>query len=96
MPASQAGRRRFEPGHPLQPLRGPVGPCRDSVVRCPTCKKDFEADSSAALPFCSERCRLSDLGKWLNEEYRIPGEPAAVAEQSDEDTLSTGEREPEG
>jgi endogenous inhibitor of DNA gyrase (YacG/DUF329 family) len=24
------------------------------------------------MPFCSERCRLIDLGKWLNEEYRLP------------------------
>ena len=27
------------------------------------------------LPFCSERCRLIDLGKWLDGERRIPGEP---------------------
>lgn len=26
-----------------------------------------------AYPFCSDRCRLIDLGKWLGEEYRIPG-----------------------
>ncbi|MEO8519915.1 MAG: DNA gyrase inhibitor YacG [Acidobacteriota bacterium] len=26
-------------------------------------------------PFCSERCKLADLGRWLSEEYRIPGEP---------------------
>jgi uncharacterized protein len=26
-----------------------------------------------AYPFCSDRCRLLDLGKWLGEEYRIPG-----------------------
>ena len=26
-----------------------------------------------AFPFCSDRCRLLDLGKWLGEEYRIPG-----------------------
>ena len=29
-------------------------------------------------PFCSERCRLLDLGNWLGERYRAPGEPAAV------------------
>jgi len=27
-------------------------------------------------PFCSDRCRLVDLGRWLGEEYRIPGPPA--------------------
>jgi hypothetical protein len=26
-------------------------------------------------PFCSERCRMADLGRWLNEEYRIPDQP---------------------
>jgi endogenous inhibitor of DNA gyrase (YacG/DUF329 family) len=29
-----------------------------------------------AAPFCSERCRLVDLGRWLGEDYRIPAEPA--------------------
>ena len=27
------------------------------------------------LPFCSERCQLVDLGRWLSEEYRVPEEP---------------------
>jgi len=26
-----------------------------------------------SFPFCSDRCRLLDLGKWLGEDYRIPG-----------------------
>jgi hypothetical protein len=26
-----------------------------------------------AFPFCSDRCRLLDLGKWLGEQYRVPG-----------------------
>jgi hypothetical protein len=28
-------------------------------------------------PFCSERCKLADLGRWLAEEYRVPDEPDA-------------------
>ncbi|HET9595248.1 MAG TPA: DNA gyrase inhibitor YacG [Anaeromyxobacteraceae bacterium] len=28
---------------------------------------------NSAFPFCSDRCRLLDLGRWLGEEYRIPG-----------------------
>jgi len=32
-------------------------------------------------PFCSERCKMADLGRWLGGEYRVPGPPAA----SDED-----------
>ena len=26
----------------------------------------------AARPFCSDRCRLADLGRWLSEDYRVP------------------------
>ena len=37
---------------------------------------DRAADQSP-WPFCSHRCRLIDLGKWLGEEYRVPAEPAA-------------------
>jgi len=29
------------------------------------------------FPFCSERCRMLDLGRWVNEEYRIPEEDDA-------------------
>jgi len=41
-------------------------------VRCPHCKKAVEW-SSPFKPFCSERCRLLDLGAWLSEEHAIPG-----------------------
>ena len=44
-------------------------------VTCPTCGKSVEwrADNKWR-PFCSERCKLIDLGDWLAEEHRIPGE----------------------
>jgi len=42
-------------------------------VSCPTCRVRVVWDQSPYRPFCSERCKLVDLGKWLNEEYRIPG-----------------------
>ena len=42
------------------------------VVACPTCGKEMEWDTSNRFrPFCSERCKLIDLGKWANEEYRV-------------------------
>jgi len=44
---------------------------------CPTCKKEAVREGNPRFPFCSERCRLVDLGKWVNEEYRIPEEPDA-------------------
>jgi endogenous inhibitor of DNA gyrase (YacG/DUF329 family) len=54
-----------------------------SVVKCPTCKRAVEwSEASVYRPFCSDRCRLVDLGAWLVEKHVIPGEPAA-----DEDRL---------
>lgn len=43
-------------------------------VRCPTCRKENEWESNPHRPFCSERCRLIDLGAWVEERYRIPGD----------------------
>lgn len=46
-------------------------------VACPTCgKKIAWSLDNAWRPFCSERCRLIDLGEWLSESMRIAGEPA--------------------
>ena len=39
-------------------------------IRCPICKKSVEL-RSPLLPFCSERCRLIDLGNWASERYVI-------------------------
>ncbi len=42
------------------------------IVACPTCGKEMEWDvNNRFRPFCSERCKLIDLGKWANEEYRV-------------------------
>jgi endogenous inhibitor of DNA gyrase (YacG/DUF329 family) len=46
-----------------------------TTVKCPTCKRPVEwSDASAHRPFCSERCRLIDLGAWLSEAHKIPDE----------------------
>lgn len=48
---------------------------------CPVCKKEaFRRAKNQAFPFCSVRCRLIDLGKWLGEEYRVPDEQAEATE----------------
>ncbi|HVP51145.1 MAG TPA: DNA gyrase inhibitor YacG [Terriglobales bacterium] len=39
-------------------------------LRCPTCKK-LVLRSDAEFPFCSERCRLIDLGKWASDGYVV-------------------------
>ncbi len=43
-------------------------------VKCPTCKREIDWSESPFRPFCSERCRLIDLGAWLAEKHSIPGE----------------------
>jgi endogenous inhibitor of DNA gyrase (YacG/DUF329 family) len=46
-----------------------------TTVRCPTCGRPVEwSASSAWRPFCSERCKLIDLGAWASEQRSIPGE----------------------
>jgi len=39
--------------------------------RCPLCDKPVKASSTEWFPFCSDRCKLVDLGVWLDAEYRI-------------------------
>jgi len=47
------------------------------TVKCPTCGKPVEWTSEQAWrPFCSERCKLIDLGEWASESHRIEGEYA--------------------
>ena len=42
------------------------------VVSCPRCGKEMQWDvNNRYRPFCSEHCKLIDLGKWANEEYRV-------------------------
>jgi endogenous inhibitor of DNA gyrase (YacG/DUF329 family) len=48
----------------------------NSIVACPTCGAPVEwSSASPARPFCSERCKLIDLGAWASEEHVIAGEP---------------------
>ena len=43
-------------------------------ARCPNCDRTFDSERSPAMPFCSERCRLIDLGEWLKEGRGLPYE----------------------
>jgi len=53
-------------------------------VACPNCGKPVEwSPGSRWRPFCSERCRLIDLGQWFGEEHAIPGEAADTLVASD-------------
>jgi endogenous inhibitor of DNA gyrase (YacG/DUF329 family) len=42
-------------------------------ITCPTCKKTCDWEKNPNRPFCSERCKIIDLGSWASEEYRIEG-----------------------
>lgn len=54
-----------------------------TIVKCPTCEKPVEWSAKSPFrPFCSERCRLIDLGAWASEEHRLPADtPADFPEQ---------------
>ncbi|MCP4284286.1 MAG: DNA gyrase inhibitor YacG [Gammaproteobacteria bacterium] len=57
------------------------------TAKCPTCKNSFRWDQESPWrPFCSERCRLIDLGEWLDEGHRIKGDPEqpSLFQQSDD------------
>ena len=43
-----------------------------AALRCPICKKEVAFDDPN-MPFCSDRCRMIDLGNWAAEKYVVPG-----------------------
>jgi endogenous inhibitor of DNA gyrase (YacG/DUF329 family) len=43
--------------------------------KCPTCDGPVSWTDNPARPFCSLTCKLVDLGGWLDETYRVPGDP---------------------
>jgi uncharacterized protein len=54
----------------------------NSVVRCPTCGRPVEwNERSPWRPFCSERCKLMDLGAWAAEKHSIPGDTVEEEEK---------------
>jgi uncharacterized protein len=52
-------------------------------MKCPTCGKPVEWKENPHRPFCSERCQLVDLGRWVNDEYTVPGEHAPLSDQQE-------------
>jgi len=58
------------------------------IVKCPTCQRAVAWTAEQLFkPFCSERCKLIDLGEWAMEERRIAGEPLLPEGDNDEDTF---------
>ena len=61
---------------------------------CPICRRPTDSEKDADFPFCSERCRLTDLGNWASERYVVS---ESVFEEGDLDEIesdSTRRREP--
>lgn len=58
-------------------------------TKCPTCNKQVKWDKENPWrPFCSERCKLIDLGEWANENHRIPGQGFRPLDDEDESGLN--------
>jgi len=54
----------------------------NNLIKCPQCDKMFNIDVSNSKPFCSERCKLIDLGAWADGSYSIVAEDSPMSEQT--------------
>ena len=63
-----------------------------TLVKCPTCKRTLDLSTSEYRPFCSERCRLIDLGAWLTEKHAIPGDAPELNEEPGADESESAPR----
>lgn len=57
---------------------------RHLIEPCPLCGKPAELEDNPHAPFCSERCKIIDLGQWASGKYRVPGEKVAPEKQAGE------------
>jgi len=53
------------------------------MPRCPVCDAPVNLQSTPTVPFCSDRCRLIDLGRWLDESYGVPAPPPEDDEEAE-------------
>jgi endogenous inhibitor of DNA gyrase (YacG/DUF329 family) len=60
-------------------------------IVCPICKNTTTWEENPWRPFCSERCKLIDLGKWVSEEYKIP-----VKTEEETEEVKEEQKEKEG
>ncbi len=59
-------------------------PHESPSLACPNCQKNLRwTDEFPFRPFCSERCKLIDLGDWASETHRIAGEPDLTGNNDD-------------
>jgi endogenous inhibitor of DNA gyrase (YacG/DUF329 family) len=62
-------------------------------MNCPNCGKPAEWQDNPYRPFCSERCKLIDFGRWANEEYRMPAERAPAGGEAEEGSAGRSDDE---
>lgn len=53
-------------------------------MKCPICRKRTKWEDNPTRPFCSERCRIIDLGKWASEEYSVSIPLSDVSEDTEQ------------
>ncbi|MDX8395893.1 MAG: DNA gyrase inhibitor YacG [Mariprofundaceae bacterium] len=58
----------------------------NKIFICPICKEDVECQSKT-FPFCSDRCKLIDLGNWADGSYSVPDENTPFEPSPDNSTL---------
>jgi len=61
-----------------------------ATIRCPICRKTVPFNDPN-MPFCSDRCRVIDLGNWASEVYSIP---ASVSENEMDEADGSSDRLP--
>ena len=52
-----------------------------TLVKCPNCGRQIEWSESEFRPFCSEKCKLLDLGEWIEGNYSVPDENSQLNEE---------------
>jgi endogenous inhibitor of DNA gyrase (YacG/DUF329 family) len=63
--------------------------------RCPICKTATDSEVHEEFPFCSERCRLADLGAWASEKYVVSDPIFDEAELEELDRETDARRKPD-
>jgi uncharacterized protein len=63
--------------------------------RCPICKTATDSEVHKEFPFCSERCRLADLGAWASERYVVSDPVFDEAELEELDRETDARRKPD-
>lgn len=66
-----------------------------TLVKCPNCGRETEYQSNDFRPFCSERCKMLDLGAWIDGEYTLPVEGTEMTEE-DIEQIETALNERDG